>query len=168
MSHNDMTRRRFVTAVGLGGLTIGGSGVAGANGGPGGRKQRNFRTHLNGRNEVPAVDTNAQGQVTFQLNRTKDELSYKLIVANIEDVVAAHIHCAPPDENGPVGVTLFSAGPTSDSGVLAEGTVLGPDDGNGCGWETLDDVLEAMRSGDTYVNVHTVANPPGEIRGQIH
>jgi hypothetical protein len=29
-------------------------------------------------------------------------------------------------------------------------------------------VVEAMEAGNTYVNVHTVAHPPGEIRGQIH
>lgn len=52
--------------------------------------------------------------------------------------------------------------------TLAKGAITAPDEGIGCGWETLADVLEAMRSGDTYVNVHTVDNPPGEVRGQIH
>jgi len=28
-------------------------------------------------------------------------------------------------------------------------------------------VLEAMQTGGTYVNVHTAANAPGEIRGQL-
>ena len=158
-----MTRRRFAIAVGLSGLTLAGTSVAAARG-----HTRNFRTHLSGENEVPSVDTNAQGQATFQLNKAGDELDYKLIVANIDDVVASHIHCAPAGQNGPVGVTLFSGGPTSDNGILAEGTITAPDDGNGCGWETLTDVVKAIRSGDTYVNVHTLAHPPGEIRGQIH
>jgi hypothetical protein len=131
-------------------------------------KNRNFRTHLSGDNEVPPVDTDAQGQAKFQLDNSGDELSYTLIVANIENVVAAHIHCAPAGRNGPVGVTLFSGGPTSESGILAEGTITGPDDGNRCGWTTLDDVVEAMWSGNAYINVHTTQNPPGEIRGQIH
>lgn len=152
-----------MTAVGLSGLPLTTTGVAAARG-----HSRNYRAHLSGENEVPPVDTNAQGQAKFRLDRAGDELHYKLIVANIEDVVAAHVHCAPADENGPVGVTLFSGGPTSASGPLAEGTVTAPDDGNGCGWETLDDVIAAMRSGEAYVNVHTLDNPPGEIRGQIH
>jgi hypothetical protein len=142
---------------------LSGTGVATAN-----HHNRNFRTHLSGENEVPSVETNAQGQANFQLNKAGDELNYKLIVANIDDVVAAHIHCAPEDENGPVGVTLFSGGPTSDDGILAEGTITSPDEGNGCGWETLEEVVEAMRSGETYVNVHTLAHTSGEIRGQIH
>lgn len=130
--------------------------------------QRNFRTHLSGDEEVPSVDTDAQGQAIFQSNRAEDKLRFKLIVANIDDVVAAHIHCAPVGENGPVGVTLFEGGPTSENGILAQGTITEPDEENGCGWDTLGDVLSAMRGEDTYVNVHTVANPPGEIRGQIH
>ena len=124
-----------------------------------------FVGSLKGRNEVPAVDTNAQGTVLFQVR--DGELSYKLIVANIENVVAAHIHCAPADANGPVGVTLFSAAPVSTNGILAQGPIAAPDAVNGCGWADLDDVIDALGSGDTYVNVHTLASLPGEIRGQI-
>ena len=130
--------------------------------------QRNFRAHLSGGEEVPAVDTRAQGQAIFSFDRDGSELHYKLIVANIDDVFAAHIHCAPEGVNGPVGVTLFSGGPTSDSGILAQATVTEPDADNGCTWEDLGDVRAAIASGDTYVNVHTTAHPPGEIRGQIH
>lgn len=128
----------------------------------------NYRAHLSGAEEVPAVDTEAQGQAIFQFNNDASALSYKLIVANIENVVAAHIHCGEAGVNGPVGVTLFSGGPTSDSGVLAQATVNAPDDGNGCGWATLGDVKSAIDSGGAYVNVHTPANPGGEIRGQVH
>lgn len=163
MSRHTTTRRRFVTVAGLGGLALAGTGVATARG-----HDRNFRAHLSGENEVPSVETNAQGQANFQLDGAGDELSYKLIVANIDDVVAAHIHCAPAGQNGPVGVTLFSGGPTSENGTLAEGVITAPDGGNGCGWTTLDDVVAAMRDGDTYVNVHTQAHPSGEIRGQVH
>jgi hypothetical protein len=165
MTWHDTTRRRFVTTAGLAGAALAGTGVAAGRRRSGGN--RNFRTHLSGDEEVPPVDTDAQGQAGFQLNRAGDELQYKLVVANIEDVVASHIHCAPAGANGPVGVTLFGGGPTSDPGTLAEGAITEPDDGNGCGWETLADVVEAMENGETYVNVHTVANPPGEIRGQI-
>ena len=31
----------------------------------------------------------------------------------------------------------------------------------------LDEVLAAIRAGVAYANIHTVAHPPGEIRGQI-
>jgi hypothetical protein len=141
---------------------------------------QNFVAPLNGNEEVPARDTNARGVATFKLSEDGTELSYKLIVANIENVVFAHIHCAPVGVNGPVGVTLFHGDPIVGrfDGVLAEETITAPDPGNGCGWLTLDDVVAALNSGDTYVNVHTndgVAPPNtgpgdfpgGEIRGQV-
>ena len=69
--------------------------------------------------------------------------------------------------NGPVGVTLFLGSPVMVNGVLAEGPIEMPDANNGCGWLDLVDVLEAIESGDTYVNVHTLQSLPGEIRGQL-
>jgi len=128
----------------------------------------NFRAHLNGDGEVPPVDTQAQGQAAFQFNQEVTEMDFRVLVANIQDVVASHIHCAPAGVNGPVGVTLFTGGPVSVDGILAEGAVNAPDAGNGCNWSSLQDVLTAIRSGNAYVNVHTLAHPPGEIRGQIH
>jgi len=127
----------------------------------------NFTAHLSGSEEVPPVDTLAQGQAVFMFNADLSSLAFKLVVANIENVVAAHIHCAPAGVNGPVGVTLFSGGPVSPDGTLAQGTAAAPDAGNNCSWTTLQDVLTAIQTGNAYVNVHTQANPRGEIRGQI-
>jgi hypothetical protein len=124
----------------------------------------NFTAHLNGENQVPPFDTLAQGQFLGALRG--DDLSYKLNVANIMNVVAAHIHCAPEGVNGAVGVTLFLGGPMSVNGTLAQGPILAPDLNNGCGWLSVDDIIDALDSGDTYVNVHTLQSLPGEIRGQ--
>lgn len=129
--------------------------------------QQEFSTTLSGQNEVPPVETEASGEATFVLTQNGEGIEYEVTVENIENVVAAHIHCGEPDENGPVGVTLYQGDPVSEDGVLAEDEVTAPDDGNDCGWENLADVVDAMRDGSTYVNVHTEANPAGEIRGQI-
>jgi len=107
-------------------------------------------------------------------------LDYQILVANIKNVVASHIHCGPMGQNGPIGVTLFMGSPGGGrvDGVLVRGTISSPDAGNACGWTTLSEVLDAMNGPDTYVNVHTndgVAPPNtgpgdfpgGEIRGQI-
>lgn len=128
---------------------------------------RNFTTHLSGGNEVPPVETRAQGQVKLQLSKDATELRFKLIVANIDGVAAAHIHCATEGQNGPVGVTLFAGGPQSTNGPLAQGTITEPDAGNGCDWSSLQDIVSAIEDGGAYVNVHTLANPGGEIRGQL-
>jgi hypothetical protein len=144
-------------------------------------EQRNFRAHLSGDNEIPAVDTNAQGQVVFQLNAAGDQLSFKLITANILDVAQAHIHCGGADVNGPVVAFLYPSGPPPvvipgrSDGVLSEGVVTAaqviprPDSAE-CpgGLADFDQLIEKMRAGETYTNVHTVVNPGGEIRGQNH
>ena len=125
----------------------------------------NFAAPMSGDEEVPAVDTQATGVAKFKL---RDEgLAFKVNVANIEDVVASHIHCGSVGVNGPVGVTLFVGGPIDVNGTLAEGLITAPDPANACGWADLDAVVAALESGDTYVNVHTTANPGGEIRGQV-
>ena len=90
-----------------------------------------------------------------------DQISYRFQVQNLSNPVAAHIHCGGPDENGPVGITLYN------DGVFTPGIAAQPDEGNECDWETLDDAVAAMRDGDTYVNLHTEQNPQGEIRGQL-
>ena len=141
---------------------------------------RNFVAPLSGDEEVSARDTNARGNAIFILDKDGNALDYKLIVANIENVFAAHIHCGAAGVNGPVGVTLYMGSPASGhlDGIIARGTITAPNPGNACGWEDFDDVLFAMQSGNTYVNVHTNdgIDPPntgagdfpgGEIRGQI-
>ena len=141
---------------------------------------RNYSVHLSGDEEVPVRVTGAQGQAIFHVSKDGDALEYKLIVANNENVVAAHIHCGAAGVNGPVGVTLFMGTPGGGrvSGVLAERLVVAPDPGNACGWTNLDAVVNALNGGNTYVNVHTndgVAPPNtgpgdfpgGEIRGQV-
>lgn len=123
-----------------------------------GKKVSNYVAHLSGSQEVPAVETEATGQAVFQLSKSGTELHFKLIVANIEDVAAAHIHGAPVGVNGGVIVGLYTDGeiPGTTNGILAEGAV-----------EATESLLEAIEKGNAYVNVHTTANPGGEIRGQI-
>ncbi len=132
----------------------------------------NFTADLAGENEVPPVETDASGQATFELSTHGDgpHLHYTLTVANIENVSQAHIHVGAPGENGPVVAFLFNASePVDVSGeeTIAEGTIraddlIGPLEGM-----ELSALAAEIRAGNTYVNVHTVQHPSGEIRGQI-
>jgi hypothetical protein len=135
---------------------------------------------LDGNQEVPPRETAATGEASFQL-RDETQLDFTLNMLDVKNFVAAHIHCAPAGENGAVGATLLGPmppGPGSVDIFVVQGTITGPDAGNGCGWADLAAVVEAMRSGNTYVNIHTDdgVDPPdtgpgdfpgGEIRGQI-
>jgi hypothetical protein len=139
--------------------------------------QRNFRAHLAGDGEVPAVDTLAQGQAIFQLNEGGTELHYKLIAANIDNLFMTHIHMGPADGTGPIVVWLYLHPQPPNAmdgliegrfdGVLAEGTITADDLTGPLGGRSLGDLLEVMRAGNTYVNVRTLQNPGGEVRGQI-
>ena len=133
------------------------------------KKVLNFRTHLSGENEVPSVETMADGQAIFQLSKDGTELSYKLIVDNIENVRMAHIHMAPAGSNG--GVVAWLYGPELIEGVfegvLSEGVITDSDLVGALTGMTIMDLVHEISEGNTYVNVHTVQNPGGEIRGQI-
>ena len=137
---------------------------------------------LTGDEEVPPVQTGASGVFTLTVTippgsstTGASELppgltaAYKLEVTDIADATAAHIHLGVAGENGDVIYPLFTGPEKSGpfTGVLAEGTIdeailTGPFAG-----KTLNDVVTAVLTAQTYVNVHTVANKGGEIRGQI-
>lgn len=130
-----------------------------------------YQAKLSGGEEVPPVGTGAHGIALFRLSADGTTLEYKLVVNNLEDTQMAHIHIAPAGANGPVAVWLYPEGPPPQliegrfSGMLAQGTITADDvtlEG-----QTFESVLEAMQTGNAYVNVHTSANPGGEIRGQL-
>lgn len=131
---------------------------------------RNFRAHLSGGEEVPPNDSRAQGQAIFQLSADGTEVSFRLIVANIENVRAAHIHVAPAGVNGGVGVFLYG-GPTIPGrfqGTLSEGVFTAADFIGPLAGVTLEGFLALLDDGQLYVNVHTDQFPGGEVRGQLH
>lgn len=134
-----------------------------------------FLAGLTGDQEVPPVDTAAQGGAQFALDADGNLLHYSLAVRGLEDTLMAHIHRGAVDENGPVVAWLYPA-PEQQSpqplggsftGVLAsdivhETDLVGPLEG-----ESLATLVDEMTAGKTYVNVHTEANQAGEIRSQI-
>jgi hypothetical protein len=135
--------------------------------------KRTFTAKLTGDQEVPAVSTLAQGKAIFKLSQDGQSISYRLVVANINDVTQAHIHIAPAGVNGPVVAWLYPGGPPAQlipgrfDGILAEGTLTSANLVGPLAGMTLEDLLKEMTSGNTYVNVHTSQFPAGEIRGQI-
>jgi hypothetical protein len=152
--------------------------------------RRNFGTPLAAGEEVmPAGVVNksrARGFAMFRLNAAGDELTYMLIVANIENVFQAHIHQGAAGVNGPIVVWLYpsttpGAGPVGQGriqGVIAKGTIRASNLVGPLAGRPLSALTETIITSNAYVNVHTDdgAAPPntgpgdfpgGEIRGQV-
>jgi len=140
-----------------------------------------YAVPLSGDEEVPSRDTRAVGVAVLQINEERTEISYLLIVANIRNVIASHIHVGSKGQNGPVVAVLagpFAAGGGRVSGVIAQGTITEEDLVGPLLGASFADLLGEIAAGNTYVNVHTNdgIDPPntgagdfpgGEIRGQI-
>jgi hypothetical protein len=146
----------------------------------------NFGTPLSPSEEVPPNESRARGNAIFQLNAAGTELSYQLIVANIENVFMAHIHRGPAGTNAPIVVWLYPSttpvtGPLGAGridGVIARGTITAANLVGPLAMQPFSVLLSDLRTGNAYVNVHTndgVAPtntgpgdlPGGEIRGQV-
>ncbi|MCW0483730.1 CHRD domain-containing protein [Gaoshiqia sediminis] len=132
-----------------------------------------FKAHLSGGEEVPANTSQATGQATFALSKDGTMISYKLIVANLENVTMSHIHMGAAGTNGGVVAWLYPSGPPAmllqgtTNGILAEGVIQAENLIGAFAGQPLDALVDAMMAGNAYVNVHTTAFPGGEIRGQI-
>ncbi len=115
-----------------------------------------LKATLNGASEVPANTTAGKGMAEFTLNDTTKEISWKITFEGLTgDALAAHIHGpAEAGANGGVLVGLAAAGAPIKSPLEGKATVT-------------DEQIAAITGGKAYVNVHTVANKGGEIRGQI-
>jgi hypothetical protein len=126
-----------------------------------------FEALLSGGEEVPAVNTLATGSATISIQGA--QIVYQVDVQNIEDVLVSHIHIAPEGENGPVRLNLCGTDDTPGCSTTDTGTLVSDSNAVTTGTPaiTFDSLVSAIRAGNAYVNVHTTANPGGEIRGQI-
>jgi hypothetical protein len=112
---------------------------------------------MDGSQEVPAVIINAVGVTTLSLNATRDTICLRMTVTGLSgSITGAHVHEGAVGVNGPV---LFDITPFFN-GTTAIATITGSD--------LTPALLSAYLQGMHYVNVHTAANPNGEIRGQIY
>ncbi len=129
--------------------------------------QQTFTTQMSGGEEVPSVSTTATGTAEFNLG--SGGIDYQVSVTGVSNVTSVSINSGNVGENGPVIVTLFEPNATADlsNDVQAEGTITSADLEGPMQGKEISDLVSAMGSGVTYVNVQTQANPNGEIRGQI-
>lgn len=124
---------------------------------------------LVGNEENPPVLSGAFGSAEVTVDLAARTITYRVDVFNLPSgVTVSHIHVGSKGVNGP---TIFNFTPpvsaSNDfgySGTLSESNLnLRRDQGIG----SMDDAIQAMTGRQTYVNVHSVVFPGGEIRGQL-
>ena len=110
-------------------------------------------TRLSGASEVPPVASNASGTVELNLNKQTNELSWTVTYTGLSGpATGAHFH-------GPA-----MAGANAGVVVPMTGSLTSPIRGTAS--LTAAQAADLM-AGKWYVNLHTAANPNGEIRGQF-
>jgi hypothetical protein len=176
-----MTRNTIAAVV----LMIAAGGAARAD-----DDSRRIGEFLLGVKEVPVVSTTGFGTFRAEISGDGKRIEYKLTFHKLEgDVTQAHIHVGPEQNTG--GIVLWlcqtAANPapaTTDppqcfdegdpatrrsntvKGVLTKDDVI-PQANHGIAAMEFDEVVALIRADKTYVNVHSSAFPPGEIRSQI-
>ena len=130
----------------------------------------NFATTLTGAEEVPPVATTATGSFVATLDSSHSMITFTLTASGFPDptkITASHIHVGDFGVNGPVVLFLFNritegTFPGTKTGILTSANYLFKPQA-----PTFADAIARMRNGTAYVNMHTEANPGGEIRGQL-
>jgi hypothetical protein len=110
-------------------------------------------TALDGAQETPAVATSGRGGGVLSVDPTTGAAAGFVVNTGLFDATVAHVHSAARGTAGPIRVPL-SGGPT---------LWVVPDDATPLAQADRD----AFLAGNLYFNVHTAANPNGEIRGQL-
>jgi len=137
---------------------------------------REFRANLTGPGEVPLTLTAARGQLQLTVSDDDSSVHFVLTYEGLATHVrASHIHVGKPTDLGGVTVFFCGGGGQPDPCPEGAGTVEGDftaDDVIGLAAQELATndlprLLAAIRSGETYANLHTDDSPGGEIRGQI-
>jgi CHRD domain-containing protein len=108
-------------------------------------------TPLSGAQEVPPVNTQATG--TSSIVVTGDKYIIGSVEVNGVNATAAHVHEGAPGQNGPVIIPLVKTGANIWS--IPANTIL------------TSQQFDAYQRGNLYVNVHSAANPNGEVRAQL-
>lgn len=142
-----------------------------------------IKEFLTGYEEVPALSTPGRGEFNAKIRGTGNDarIQYELSYADTESAVQqAHIHFENATNNGPIvvflctnlgngpaGTQLCPPAPATITGTITAENVGAGAAGAGIAAGELDELLDAIRAGSTYVNVHTTGRPGGEIRSQI-
>lgn len=168
--------RRWVNVAVLAAVLVGATPVA-AGAAPSDRITV-VKAAMAGGQEVPnPVATDGFGRAVFVIDHDRQIVRYAVIAARIDEVTESHVHIGSTGVNGPPVAFLFdydgvplnigTATEGTSHGFSATGVITAADLLGTVPGLTMAGFIEALESGNAYVNVHTLDFVPGEIRGQI-
>lgn len=116
-----------------------------------------FDAWIDGAQQTPAVTTSAKGVASIKVNTTFDTLMYHVVTNGLIGAIsAAHLHAGAYGASGGVLADL-------SSNIVGNNII-----GMITGTAVTTSLVNSMISGGVYLNIHTAANPNGEIRGQVY
>ena len=180
-----MTGRRRLVAIAVAitaavaATTVASASIAGA----ADRGEDTFRTQLSGYEETPlSLSTSGEGSFRLQIDDSKQEITYRLSYAELEGAVTqAHIHLGQQAQgggiivflctnlgNGPAGTQVCPPAPATVTGTLTVDSInVATSTPQGIVAGEFGELIDAIRAGVTYANVHSAKYGAGEIRGQL-
>ena len=125
--------------------------------------QETYQVALSGRHEVLPVKTGASGAIEATLNGNQLTLSgaFDDLEAPVDISIAggAHLHLGYAGENGPVAIPInITLDLDAQGGVIQEALNT---------YMLTADQITALQNRRMYVNIHTITNTGGELRGQV-
>ena len=121
-------------------------------------------TTLSGANEVPSPVV-SPGTGTASVTVGDAGINFTLSTSGLLNITSTHLHLGTSGTNGPVLFTLAGQNVANvPNGLLtAADLTLQPTQGI----NTFADAVNAILSGNTYVQMHTTTVPAGALRGQL-
>ena len=110
-----------------------------------------YTSRMLGSKQIPVVTTPAFGAASLFLSQNNTKLEYKIVVNGLSGAISvAHLHFGAANRSGGVAYALTITGNVL-TGVLDVNAAF----------------IDSLTAGNVYANIHTAANPTGEIRGQL-
>lgn len=163
-----MPRNRFtvlVLVLGVLAAVLAGASLAVVNDHGGKKNIKSDR--MSGYQEAPPVSTTGSGRFRAQLDRNANTIKWELTWSSLSgNANAAHLHFGQRGVSAAIVVPL--CGPCGAASGTATGTIAQASITPTQGLDTFAELVDAIRAGRIYVNIHTTAFPAGEIRGQLN
>jgi sugar lactone lactonase YvrE len=130
-----------------------------------------YDSTLSGDKQVPPVETDVIGHMSITVPRTESEIEYKINITGASNITSAYMHIGKDGEDGEAVADLLKDSKKNkmekQTGVVIRGEVLDSDLIGSMNGKPLQDLINAITDGQTYVSINTPTHPKGEVRGQV-